>query len=113
MISTDQILRSVLDGRVFLIGEFRNAKVSTSNSVDCNSGEAIKEHEIVYAVEAGSTFGQVMIYRRPPTGFSEGDNPTTGLVKGARYAFDLDRLVRKSGFVNAHLGHREPELIVP
>lgn len=108
-----QLVKDVLAGRLMLVGELRNARVNKSAGVDRNSGDVIDRYEIVYAVETGAGFGQVMIFRNAPAGVTDETDVMANLTKGGRYAFELDRLVRRNSFVNAQLGFREPELLAP
>ena len=107
----NQLTDRVLDGHLVLVGEYRNGRFVFRETVDRVSGEKIQSGQYVYAVECRGAFGTVMIYR--PQSVPGPDLTVTrpGLEKGQRYAFDLDRLVRKGGFVTAHLSHREPELV--
>ncbi len=107
----NELLERVIAGRIILVGEFRNGRVETKASLDRNNGEVIHIAQIVYAVECGSTFGTVIIYRTVPADMSMTGDIDIGLTKGRRYAFELDKLNRKGGFVTAQLGFREPEPI--
>ncbi len=111
MITNSQLLNRILEGRLILVGEFRNGRLNFKDTVDSVSGEKIQTVEYVYAVECGDAFGSVMIHRPQPAIAPDVTVVKLGLEKGRRYAFELDRLVRKGGFVNAHLGFREPELV--
>ncbi len=111
MITHNQLLERVLDGRLILVGEYRGGKLDYKDIVDSASGQKIQTVQYVYAVECGAAFGTVRIFRPQPIPTAEVTVTTIGLEKGRRYAFELDRLVHKGGFVTAHLGYREPELV--
>lgn len=109
--TSNELLNRVMAGRLILVGEFRNGRVETKASLDRGSGLAIQTSGIVYAVECGSAFGTVLIHRAVPADVTNANDVNIGLIKGRRYAFELNRLVRNGDFVNAHLAFREPEPI--
>ena len=111
MITHDQLRQRVLEGHFILVGEYRNGRLQFREIVDHRSGERIQTAEYVYAVECGTALGTVMIYRPCPPPPPGSTAIGFGLEKGRRYAFELDRFTRKGGFVTAHLGSREPELV--
>ena len=99
-----------MNGQVVIVGEFRNGRVQSSDTFDRLSGEKIQRHEIVYAVECSATFGTVLIHRCLPADLDVA-KVEIGLLKGRRYAFELDWFERKNSGVYAQLSFREPELL--
>lgn len=66
MITKNQLLERVLEGRLILVGEYRNGRFDFRETVDHVSGEKIQCGQYVYAVECGAAFGTVLIYRPHP-----------------------------------------------
>ena len=106
--NAQNLIDALIAGRLFIVGEYRNGRVQSADAFDDKSGEKIQRHEIVYAVECGNTFGNVLIFRRLP-GDVDVAKVEINLIKGRRYAFELDGFTRRATGITAYLSYRQPE----
>ena len=101
----------VCSGLIPIVGELRAVDVRESGFVDTKSGNAQKSLGITYFVERkGGSHGYeiVKITRWLPPDTGEADR-VRGLTEiGKTYAFGVESLERKPGYVSARLGVNEP-----
>ena len=108
--NSQELIDRVLNGRLILVGKFRNGRVHTMTIRDSACGDRVDKHELVYAVERENGFGIVMVYGPLP----EGVDPLTfqlPLIRGRRYAFELNRFSSKANGATAQMGFRTPEIV--
>ena len=107
-----ELIRFVMDGHLILVAEFRGGKVESSGYVDKETGNAIKTLQLSYAVERqGRGMIEKVLLRRylPPD--VTADQVEIKLVKGAVYAFALDKFEAKRGMLFGRMSEMEPVII--
>ena len=109
------LLRKVCSGHVMLVGEVRSAEIKESGVVDKNSGLKVSVWLLVYFVELPRENGFLIakITRRVPRDAADPLSYPAGAERGKCYAFEVECVEWKHGFVSARMGLAEPEQIGP
>jgi len=109
----EELLRRMLLGHFILVGEVRAADVGETGFVDTKTGLSAKILRITYFVELphNGAYEIAKIIRFAPRGVTDPAQVPVGVEKGRRYAFDLDSIERKHGFLHARMRTALPELI--
>lgn len=113
--NASELLRKVCTGHLMIVGEVRSAEIKESGVVDKNSGLRVSVWLLVYFVELPREheFLVAKITRRVPRDVADPTAYPTGAERGKCYAFEVECVERKHGFVSARMGLAEPEQIGP
>ncbi len=108
-----ELLRKICTGHVMIVGEVRSAEIKESGVVDKNSGLRVSVWPLVYFVELNRDheFLVAKITRRVPRDVADPTVYPVGAERGKCYAFEVECVERKHGFLSARMGLAEPEQI--
>lgn len=108
-----ELLRRVCLGHLVLVGEVRAADVRESGLVDTKTGLKSTVWLITYFVELmrHNEFKIAKITRRVPAESSDPASAPLGVEKGQCYAFEIESVEKKFGFLLARSAAVEPSLI--
>ena len=111
--TTDELLKELLCGRLLLVGEYRGSRAEKSGYVDRKSGEAIHYVRALHIVECScrGNLDRAMIYQRLPETVKKPEEAVFSYVKGALYAFFLVSCKWNNGHVICSMAEREAERI--
>jgi hypothetical protein len=114
-VTVEELGKRVLAGHFVLAGEVRAADVKEAGFVDRKTGLAATTLVITYFVELvrRGGFEMAKITRRVPSAVADPALLAAAVVRGRRYAFEVESVERKPGFVSARMGNVEPEAIEP
>lgn len=99
----EKLIEAIKQGRIFLMGEFRGARVEVIRYVDKKTGQATAFTSTTYLVERVGVAESVMISQQVGDGPID---PTTIKVmaqKGKTYAFELSGLEKVRGVTKARM----------
>lgn len=110
-----ELIEKVCTGHLMIVGEVRSAEIKESGVVDKNSGLRVSVWLLVYFVELPreNEFLVAKITRRVPRDAADPTSYPVGAERGKCYAFEVECVERKHGFVSARMGLAEPSEIGP
>jgi hypothetical protein len=112
MITVNDVLRRVCSGYLVMVGEVRAVTAKETGLVDTKTGLKATAVVITYFVELmRDSFELVKITRWISEAGSDLAQVPLGAEKGKCYAFEVESVERKSGFLLARLGAVGPEEI--
>ena len=105
-----ELLQKVCTGHVMLVGEVRSAEIKESGVVDRKSGLKAAVWLFTYFVELPreNAFLIAKITRRVPREVVDPSSCPPGAERGKCYAFEVECVEWKHGFVSARMGLAEP-----
>jgi hypothetical protein len=112
-VSTDELLKELLRGRLLLVGEYRGSRAEMSGYVDRKSGDAIRYVRAIHLVECAcrGNLDRAMIYQRLPEAVEKPDEVVFPYVKGSFYVFFLVSCKWDNGQVICSMSDRQAEQI--
>ena len=111
--TTLQLGEKALAGFYFVVGEVRAAKAERSGYVDKKTGTVMKTILRKYFVERSGPMGFDIVKITGKVGADVTDPAQAflGVEIGKVYAFAVEHIERKAGFIMARMGAAEPEAI--
>ena len=108
-----ELLRRVCFGHLMIVGEVRAADVRESGYVDNKTGLKMTGWVVTYFIELMRErgFEVAKITRRLPPETPDSASAPVGVIKGRCYAFEIESVEKKHGFLLGRMGKLEPELI--
>jgi hypothetical protein len=105
--------QKALAGSFFVVGEVRAAKAETSGYVDRKTGVAMMTVLRKYFVERNGPLGfdVVKVTGRAAAGVTDPALVPLGVEIGKIYAFAVEHIERKPGFIAARMSPIEPEAV--
>jgi hypothetical protein len=99
----EKLIEAIKQGRIFLVGEFRGARVEVIRYVDKKTGQATAFTSITYLVERSGAAESVMISQQVGDGAIDAATVKVSAQKGKTYAFELSGLERVRGVTKARM----------
>jgi hypothetical protein len=111
--TTKELLKEVLLGRLLIVGEYRGSRAEEAGYVDKKTGEAISYVRAIHLVECAcrGNLDRAMIYERLPEVIEKPEEAVFHYQKGRRYAFFLVSLKWDKGQVIGSMAARGLELL--
>jgi hypothetical protein len=111
--TTVELLKEVLVGRLLIVGEYRGSRAEEAGYVDKKSGEAIHYVRAIHLIECAcrGNLDRAIIYERLPEIIEKPEEAVFHHLKGRRYVFFLVSLKWDKGQVIGQMAARGAELI--
>ena len=110
--TTDELVRQILQGILVLVGEYRGSHAEMAGYVDKKSGEAIRSVRAIHLVECVwyDRVDRVLLMQYFGSGASlEQAAATFRYEKGRKYVFYLDSFKQERGQLTGRLAEWDPE----
>jgi hypothetical protein len=110
--TTDELVKQVLQGILVLIGDYRGSHAEMTGYVDKNSGQAIRSVRAIHLVECVwyDRVDRVLLMQYFGGGATlEQATATFRYEKGRKYVFYLDSFKRERGQLTGRLAEWDPE----
>lgn len=94
-----QLLDAILDGQLYVVGEYRASIVSKRDFVDSVDGKSKGKVMVRHLIEMAGSMGldAVMLFQGVPATVTDPASIKIDWVKGNRYAFPLVNLSKEKG----------------
>ncbi len=99
----DKITKAMLQGKIFLVGECRGAKVEVVRYVDKKTGQSCAFTSLKILVERADGTETVQVSQFLARGEMDPQTVKIPTERGKAYAFELSGLESRSGFLSAKM----------